>query len=243
MDKEKQYRGVKGETHIIRIMTNCKEVRQHFVDDVRDPDPKTGEPQGFNQNCSREWDDTEEEYLGDCMGCDRDYDINTKLVTGILHVGTIKGRAKVPTVIEPENAVKYWDFGLPQFGPGKKFKQIREIHFDLEREGKRLPQVELQIKTEKEKYQDLTITRYNGPRLTTKAHAAAFKEEGQALVDEFCKAPSLSEQKRNLKKRRPRRGKDSDDAASRPSRTRGDEPAQDESTGDEEMDDLLAELG
>jgi len=81
-DKERQYRGVKGETHVIRVMTTCKEVRVHFVDDILDPD-KDGEARGFWMNCSREWDESEEEWVGDCMGCDREYTVSSKFVAGI----------------------------------------------------------------------------------------------------------------------------------------------------------------
>jgi len=252
-DKERQYRGVKGETHVIRVMTTCKEVRVHFVDDILEPD-KDGEARGFWMNCSREWDESEEEWVGDCMGCDREYTVSSKFVAGILFLGIFKGRAKKPTRIDPESAVNFWDFG------NDKYKQLRELHFELARDEddpKKLHQVELTVKTKKQDFQDLTIAVYTGKRLTTKDYVDEFKAEGKKLIEAFCKTESIPEQKRNLKPRKPRRSRDDEDDEDddeRPTKPRKgkkkrrrEEPEDDdhdeESTGDDDLDALIDEIG
>ena len=123
--KERRYRGKKGETHVIRVMTECEEYRVHAVDDVLEAD-KEGEPRVFNMNCSKTWDDDGGDWAGECAGCEREYDLNSKYVAGVLHLATYKGRAKVPQKIDPSNAVHYWDFGADKYRKLSDIAELRE---------------------------------------------------------------------------------------------------------------------
>jgi len=146
-----------------------------------------------------------------------------------LFLGIFKGRAKKPTLIDPESAVNFWDFG------NDKYKQLRELHFELARDEddpKKLHQVELTVKTKKQDFQDLTIAVYTGKHLTTRDHVAEFKAEGKKLIEAFCRTESIAEQKK------PRKGK---------KKRRREEPEDDdhdeESTGDDDLDALIDEIG
>lgn len=210
-DKERRFRGVKGTTFIIRVLTECEEFRKHFVDDVLEPDEKTGEPRGFNMNCGKTWDDDEQDYTGDCLGCERDYNLSTSYIAGILVLGLYKGRSTRPQRMDPENAVHWWDFGPD------KYRQISDIVLELQRaeKPKKLSQVELTVKCEDETYQKLNISISQAKPIMNKKNAKDYlecwKEEGPPMIEEATVAPSLEEQKRQLKPRKRKRRDDDED--------------------------------
>lgn len=210
-DKERRFRGVKGSTFVIRVVTECEEFRKHFIDDVLEPNEKTGEPRGFNMICAKTWDDESEDYDGDCLPCDKDYDVSTSYIAGILVLGVYKGRSKRVQRFDPENAVHWWDFGPD------KYRQISDIVLDLQRGSKKqkLSQVELTIKCEDENYQKLTIQVSQADPLMTKKNARdyieAWKEEGPQLIEDATKAPTKAEQKRRMKPKKRTRSRDEDD--------------------------------
>lgn len=250
-DDEDKYKGVKGETHVIRVMVACEEYRVHAVDDVLEPD-KDGEPRVFNANCSKEWEDASEDWDGDCTGCDdRDYDVAGKFITGILLLAIFKGRSKTPMKIDPENSVKFWPFGAD------KYRKLSDIALELTRaeEPKKIHQVELVVKVDKsdqaELFQKLNINISQQKRYTTAKHIAEFKARGPDMVSGHVKGPSVREWKRILKKRRGKRGKGGSSEETGPRKTKAkkdrDEEPQDEdeddtSTGDEDLDALLEDL-
>lgn len=204
-NKERQFKGEIGVTYIIRVMTECEEYRVHVVDDVREPD-KNGEPQVFNMICSKTWDSGAEDWTGECEGCERDYVLNNKYISGVLVVGSYKGRSKVPQKIDPANAAHYWPFG------GDKYRKLSDIALTLSRAKKprTLKQVELEVSCEDETFQKLNIQISQGEALTTRAHIEAWNEEGPKLLEEATKPPTIAEQKRNLKKRKPAGGRTDD---------------------------------
>jgi len=249
-DDVQKFRGAKGVTFVIRVMTDCEEYRVHAIDDILDPG-KDGEPRVFNMLCSKTWDDENDDWDGDCVGCDREYDVATKYIAGVLVVGQYKGRAKKVQKNDAENAPHFWDFG------GDKYRKLSDIALELSRaeKPKKLQGVELTVKCEDEHYQKLNINVSQAARLTTKEHVTVWKEEGQKLIDDAIKAPSLAEQKRTLKKRKKKRSRDDDggDEEEKPRRRKAkkekdeepeEEAEEEEDTGgDEDLDDLLDELG
>lgn len=250
-DKDRRFRGVKGTTFVIRVVSECEEVREHFVDDVLEGTWEDGSPKGFNIMCSREWDEEEEDFVGDCEGCDRDYEIKTKYVSIILVLGLYKGKSTRVQTIDPENAVYWWDYGAD------KFRQLSDIYLDLQRskKPKELKQVELTVKTNKEHFQDLTIAVSQADPLMDKSNAkdylACYKDESPGLLAEILKVPSIQEQKRRLKPKKKRDSSGEGDALEDEPRTKKkakrrskkpepeDEP---EETEDGDLDDLLDEL-
>lgn len=244
-DRERQYRGKEGEKHVVRAVGECIEYRQHFVDDVLDP-AKDGTPKGFSMNCAREYNDDNGEWEGDCLGCDREYELSTRYCTGLLHLATYKGRSRTPQKIEPENAVHWWDFG------GDKYRKLSDLALELSRaeNPKKLHQVEIVITCEPggEGYQKLNINLSQAKALTTRGHIEEYQETGPKMVAEAVKAPNASEQKRRLKKKRRKRGGDDDAPARRSSSTSTGKPAADdgdpadEQPETEDLDALLAEI-
>ena len=245
-DDDKKYRGVKGETHVIRVMQECVEFRIHFVDDVLDPS-KDGEPRGFNKNCSREWSEADEDYVGDCDGCDREYDISSKFAAGILHLGTYKGRSKTVQKVDPENGVRWWPFG------GDKYRKLSDLSLELSRaeKPKKLHQVELVIKCEDEAFQKLNVNVSQAKALTTKAHVAEWKATGEKLVDEMIAGTTAKDWTRTLKRKKKRKKDDDEEQDKKPARRRpkakeepDEEPdeIEDEGTGEEDLDALLEDL-
>jgi len=208
-NRERQFRGKRGEKRFIRVMGDPEVFRDHKVDDVR-PE-KDGEPQAFNMQCAKTWDEEEEEWTGDCLGCDKDYEVKDKFIVAILFLATKIGKKK-PKPKDPDEAVFYWDFG------NDKYQRLSEIVDDLsgKKKPKKLHQVELQVSctTERdEKFQDLTIE-ISGQdpfmKEDVKGYMAAFKEEAGNLVDEAAKEPTIAEQKRRLKPIKSKK-KDDDD--------------------------------
>jgi len=250
-DKERRFRGVKGTTFVVRVVTDCEEYRKHFVDDVLEPS-KSGEARGFNMNCSKTWNDELEDYDGECIGCEREYETSTSYIAGILVLGFYKGRSTRVQRQDPENAVHYWDFGPD------KYRQISDIVLDLQRskKPKKLAQVELTVKCEDEHYQKLNIAIGTGDPIMDKENARDYldcwKEEGPALIKAASEAPSIAEQKRRLKPKRKRdddRGDGSEDekrtnkrTPKRRSKKPDPEPDDDQDGGDEDLDSLLDDI-
>lgn len=248
-DKERRYRGKKGETHVIRVMTDCNEFRQHSVDDVLEPD-KDGEARVFQINCRKVWDEKAEDWSGSCECCDeRDYDLSGKFISGILLVGVYKGRSTTAQKIDPEHSPLWWDFGPD------KYRQLSDIALELSRSSKKrkLSQVELTVKCEDEHFQKLNINVSQADTLTTKAHIDEWRSEGEKLLEEATAGPTEAEMKRNLKKKKSKKrdNDDEDDDRSSKKRSSGsskkkrdddEETSKSDDTGDEDLDDLLAEL-
>lgn len=254
-NKERQYRGKKGEKHYIRVVSPAEEIRLHTVDDVATN--KNGEPVTFQMICSKEWDEEKQEWVGECEGCERDYDIMERYFCCILLLGIKKGTRGKTQALDPENSVYYWDFGKD------KYETLREIAIELAEAGKKLSGVELSVTCTDDSFQKLKIQKAEGKRLTTGAHVAVFKEEGQEIVDEATKAPSIAEQKRRLKKRKAKKKTEDDlfdddedeEVEEKPKKTKkrrvkkkpepepeDDDDVEDDDTGDDEIDDLLDEL-
>lgn len=236
-NKERKYAGKKGEKHIIRCLTDCLEYRVHAINDVLEP-KEDGEERVFNMICSKEWDDEAEDWTGECLACDGDYEISEKYICGILLLGVKKGTKGSVQRIDPENSVHYWPFGAD------KYRKLSNIAMELKEADppKKLSQVELVISCEDDTFQKLDINVSQAKALTTKAHVAAFKEEGEELVSEASTGPKLSDQKRRLKKKR-RGGK----AAKRSSKQESsgedfDGGGEDVDSGNEQLDELLADL-
>jgi len=245
-ENERRFRGKKGTTFVIRVMTECDSFRRHEVDDVLDVG-KDGEPRVFSMNCSREWDEDAQDYVGDCRGCDREYTLKDRYVAGILVVGKYVGRSEKVKRIDPDDAPHHWDFG------GDKYRKLSDIALNLKRGKKkrRLVQVELVVSCEDESFQKLNILKADADheQLTTKAHIAAWKEQGADLVALSCSPTPAKEWARRLKKKKPKRSRGGDDERDEKPRreARRPEPADEpddrqESSGDEEIDDLLSEL-
>ncbi len=264
-NKELQFRGEKGTKHIIRVVGEAQEYRVHKIDDVLMPGDD-GEPRSFNLNCAKEWDDAASDWGGECLACEKDYDIAVRYVTGIVLLGIQKGKAPKPTLQEPTACAMFWDFGAD------KYTKLYEIGQELKRAtpAKKLSQVELVITCEDTGFQKLNIGVSQGAALTTKDHLACYKEQGTKLVEECCAPPKPDDMKRRLKKKVPKE-EAGEEAPARPAAKPGakpvvkagakaspkkaaepepdpgesDAPADDEpseSTGDPSMDDLLAEI-
>jgi len=259
VDKDKRFKGQKGMTFVIRVMTDCDEFRTHFVDDVLEPD-KDGEVRGFSVVCAKTWDEDADDYVGDCLCCERDYDVSTQYIAGVILVGQYKGRAKKPQELDAESSVLYWQFGAD------KYRKLSDIALELSRatNARKLHQVELTVKCEDDFYQKLNLNVSQADRLTTKEHIVAWKDEGEDLVASACKVPSSAEMKRSLKKKKGKKSSRDEDLdldgdgdegekprrSAKKTKTKGKgkkdpEPegdGDDESTGDGDLDDLLDEL-
>ncbi len=212
-DKDRQFKGIKGTTFIIRVMTDCEERRTHFVDDVLPPKPD-GEAAGFSLNCSKEWDDSEEAYVGACYGCDeKEYDLAVGYVAGVLVLGSYKGRSTRVQAQDAGNAVHWWAFGAD------KYRQLSDIMLDAQRAGKKiksLKQLELVVKVDDsdkaEQFQKLRITMSQSKPLLTKANAAEYKEawaeEGPPLLEACLEITDEQEWKRSTKKKKGKRSRE-----------------------------------
>lgn len=198
--KDQQYKGEKGVKHILRICTECEEYRVHEVDDVFKNND--GEYITFNIVCGKHWDEEAEDWAGDCLACDKEYDAKTKFIAGVLMVGVIKGKSEKPAAVEPHQSVFYWAFG------NDKYEQLRDLYFGLKQaeEPKRLKDVELMVTCGKAKdavqFQKLNITIWQGKTMTTKAHKKAAIEGMRALMDAASAPTKPAEMKRRLKKKR-----------------------------------------
>lgn len=263
-DKYRQFRAKPGVTHVARVMTMPVQYRVHKINDVLEPD-KDGEENCFNMNCSKTWDDAADGdddeqgtggWVGDCEGCEKEYDLQDRYVAGLAVVGEIrKGSVKKVSAAESPH---YWDFG------NDKYRSLSDIRLSMKRGKKNRPlkAVELEIKlndSKPEVFQDLNIQKRDSDHdvLTTKNHVAEWKEQGPELVKDSQEGPSKAEWKRRLKSKKStkrRRPDPKDEPDDDPKKKRGarkasgkrgkqeepdDEP---ESTGDEELDDLLGEL-
>jgi hypothetical protein len=245
-NRERQYRGKKGERHYIRIVTECEEYQVHSVDDVLDP-RDDGEPRIFNMNCSKHWDDEADDYVGECLACERDYDINTRYICGILLLAVKKGTKGKAQTLDPENAPHYWDFGAD------KYRKISNHAIELADADppKPIQKVEFVVTCEDEGFQKLDINVSQSKQLTTRDHMEEWAEQGPSLVDGASGALSLKEQKRSLTKRKKKKDRSDSDSSGRVSKVskktkrrpvEEDENLDVEATGDDELDDLLAGL-
>lgn len=221
-NKEQQFRGQKGTKHVIRIPGEVVEYRVHKVEDVAEP-KENGEPQAFNLNCAKVWDETAEEWAGDCLACERDYPISARYVCGLVLVGVQKGKNPNVQKIDAPNSVMFWDFA------GTTYRKISDLVLELKRAvpPKPLKSVELVVTCEDDNFQKVNIGISQGAPLTTKDHIAAFKDEAPKLVEECAAAPKPDDMKRELKPR----GK-----AAAATRKAAEEPAEDLAEGD--PDDL-----
>lgn len=221
-NEDQKFKVKKGERYIIRVLTECVEFREHKVDDVLEPDPKTNEERAFAITCRKDFDDKSGEWTGDCQGCDeRNYDVSSKYVAGIVLVGLIRGRNPNVQKIDAPNSVYYWPFGAD------KYRKLSDIELSLNRGKKTLKDVELEVSLDNsdgaETYQKVNLVIAQGEQLTTKAHILAFKDEGPKLVEDCWKAPSEQEMKRSLKKRG--KQKQEDDGSQDLGLSDGEEPA------------------
>lgn len=264
-EKEGQFRGKKGVTYVIRVMTMPQKYRVHAINDVLPP-KDDGEDGVFNMNCSKDWDDSagdesEGDWDGDCDGCEKEYDLSDRFVAGILVVGELRKGDRIKK-IAPEDSPHFWDFGKD------KYRSLSDIRLSLKRGKKKRPlkAVELEVTCNSGKpevFQDLNITKRDSDHdvLTTKKHVLEWNEIGPDLVEACMTAPDKAEWKRRLKRKKPsqrKRGGEDDDSDhdDKPTRSakkkktskgkkRDEDPEEGDangSTGDEELDDLLSEL-
>lgn len=207
--KDRRYKGLRGQKHVVRVMTEAEVFRVHVIDDVLDA-AEDGEPRVFYMNCSQTWDDEAEDWTGKCMGCEGDYDVQEKYIAGVLLLGVQKGKKGGMQKIDPENSPHYWTFGAD------KYRKLSNIYLELQRAKKKrsLKQVELTIdcgsKADDEKFQKLDINVAQGDDMTTRDHVAAWKEDGPDLIEAAMKVESIAVQKRKLKKKK-RKREDEDD--------------------------------
>lgn len=207
---DKKFKGINGIKHLIRIVTDCMEMRVHGIDDVLEP-REDGEPRVFNMNCAMTWSDDEDDWVGECLACDRGYDVNVKYVCGIIVLAEIKGQ-KIQK-IDPENCVYWWPFGAD------KYRKLSDIALDLETaaeleggEAKTLDKIDIMVTCEDENWQRLDLKHFQGKKsLLKKAHVDQWKEEGPDLLKEAMKGDKPKVQERQLKKKKPRKSSDSDD--------------------------------
>ena len=259
-ERERQFRAKKGKTFVIRVMEDAFSFRQHKINDILEPD-KDGEERAFNMNCSKDWDDEAEDWTGDCEGCEREYDVVERFIAGILVLGYYSGRSDKFKAVDADESPHYWDFGRTQY------RKISDLALSMQRGKKKraLKTVELLVTCEDENFQKINLNKADpdDERRTTREHVEAWKEQGDDLLDLATEAPKKSEWQRRLKKKKPAKksrsrdrdddGEDGEDEApkrrakkKKPAR-RKSEPEDDAddgdgSTGDEEIDDLLAEL-
>lgn len=256
-DKERQYRAKKGRTDYMRVMSSAEEYRTHSVPDVAFN--KEGEAVTFNIICSKEWDDKKEDYVGECLSCDKDYEVSERFICGVIFLGSKKGKRGSINENSADNAPYYWDFG------NDKYVKLREMAMrQAEAEPpKKLSQVELVVTCTDDGFQKIEISKYEGKRLTTKDHIAEYKEQGEDLIDEAVKPPSVAEQKRRLKSKKPKKKADEDlfgdeddgdEPEEKPKKKARKSPAkarkkkepepepEDEDEDDDDLDGLLDEL-
>lgn len=244
-DKEKQFKARRGEKYIIRVMTGCDQFRTHAVDDVLDP-KENGEPSIFNMNCSKTWDDDSEDWVGSCLGCDREYKTNDQYVCGILLLGEIRGNSRRVQPVDPDKAPRWW-----RFGPSK-YCILRDIALELEEAEtpRTLTQIELVLtcedKHDAEQFQKIGIQKSERKALTTKEYLSAWKDLGSELCATVTAIPTADEQARQLKKRKSKSTSQAPRSAPDPEpqiSSSGDSTGDDGDLDNENIDDLLAEAG
>lgn len=261
--RENRFRGTRGTKYLIRVLTDAMEYRVHTIDDVLDADEETGEARCFNMNCSLDWDEDKEDWVGKCIPCEEEYDANSRFVCGLVLLATQKGRGKWQS-IDPENSVMYWDFGRD------KYVQLRDIELELQRaktKKKGLKHVELVVtcgnKRDDETFQKLRIQISQDEPAMTRDYLEAFKAEGLSLVERASAGDDPKVQARKLKKKKPKKStkkdddEDDQDEDPKPSKKKGarrvskpkkdEDPEDDDDSGDEapdtdDLDDLLDEL-
>ena len=235
-NRERRYRGVKGEKHYIRIMTECEEYNVHAVNDVLEPNDD-GTERVFNIVCSKQWDDDAEEYVGSCLACERDYDISTRYICGIVLLGVKKGTKGKVQLIDPENSPHYWDFGAD------KYRKLSNHAIELAEADppKSLTSVEFAVTCEDNNFQKLDIAVSQGKRMTTKEHVSEWKEQGDELIEGAAGPLPEKEQRRALKKRKQKDAPKKKRKHVEPEED-DDESVDIDSSGDDDIDDLLSEL-
>lgn len=210
-DKDKKLSVKDGQKLVVRVVTKLEEYLSHAVHDILPPkrDEKTGAnvPSIFNMSCARKWDPsagTGGDYVGECRGHDKDYDVNERYVGGVMVLGIVQGKTLIP--FAPSDCGKFWDMTAGRVAELREAITTKFPDVDAADVGEKLRRTDLLLglKAEggAEMYQKLTINVWEGSKIPiTEEHKNAYKAEIPAILKEVSAPATLEEQDRRLKRK------------------------------------------
>lgn len=193
-DKENQYRAKQGRTDIVRFMTEPVEYLVHKINDVLDPD-EDGEERAFSLKCAQDWDEAEDDWVGDCEACEQEYDRQSRYAVGMLVVAR-KSKSGKTIKVDANESVKYWDYAATTYS------RMETLTESVEEGGKEIRKVEVKITCEDTGWQKVNLTRYEGKQCTKREHVTAWKEEGPEILEKATTPSDNASIKRRLKKKK-----------------------------------------